>query len=132
MSGGSKCLSTNLGFAGCNSRAVIEYMKVHCTAYMFTNAVNPVNPKFVERHLDPPDIKITFDKSVKPNYSQHPLPVGPIHPKSCAESIIKNAVYFLHIFYSPGMSHVSASILFLRNFNLHLFFFVVIFFNLFK
>jgi hypothetical protein len=40
--GGSKCLSTNLGWVGCTNRAVIEYMKVHCTAYMFTNAVNPV------------------------------------------------------------------------------------------
>lgn len=42
MGGGSKCLSTNLGFIGCNSKSVIEYMKVHCTAYMFTNAVNPI------------------------------------------------------------------------------------------
>lgn len=42
MGGGSKCLSTNLGWVGCTNRAVIEYMKVHCTAYMFTNAVNPV------------------------------------------------------------------------------------------
>lgn len=42
MGGGSKCLSTNLGWVGCNNRAVIEYMKVHCTAFMFTNAVNPV------------------------------------------------------------------------------------------
>jgi glycine C-acetyltransferase len=42
VSSGSKCLSTNLGFVGCNSRAVIEYLKIHCTAYMFTNAVNPI------------------------------------------------------------------------------------------
>lgn len=42
MGGGSKCLSTNLGWVGCTNRAVIEYMKVHCTAFMFTNAVNPV------------------------------------------------------------------------------------------
>jgi glycine C-acetyltransferase len=42
MAGGSKCLSTNLGFIGCNDENVIEYMKTHCTAYMFTNAVNPI------------------------------------------------------------------------------------------
>lgn len=42
MAGGSKCLSTNLGFIGCNNRGVIEYLKIHCTAYMFTNAVNPI------------------------------------------------------------------------------------------
>jgi len=42
MAGGSKCLSTNLGFVGCNNRGVMEYLKVHCTAYMFTNAVNPI------------------------------------------------------------------------------------------
>ena len=42
MAGGSKCLSTNIGWVGCNQRSVVEYMKVHCTAYMFTNAVNPV------------------------------------------------------------------------------------------
>lgn len=42
MGGGSKCLSTNLGFVGCNNRGVIEYLKIHCTAYMFTNAVNPI------------------------------------------------------------------------------------------
>lgn len=41
-SSGSKCLSTNLGFVGCNNRAVIEYLKIHCTAYMFTNAINPI------------------------------------------------------------------------------------------
>ena len=42
MAGGSKCLSTNLGWIGCTNRHVIEYLKIHCTAYMFTNAVNPV------------------------------------------------------------------------------------------
>jgi glycine C-acetyltransferase len=42
MGGGSKCLSTNLGWVGCTNKAVVEFMKVHCTAYMFTNAVNPV------------------------------------------------------------------------------------------
>lgn len=42
MAGGSKCLSTNLGFIGCQNKDVIEYLKVHCTAYMFTNAVNPI------------------------------------------------------------------------------------------
>jgi glycine C-acetyltransferase len=42
MGGGSKCLSTNLGFIGCNNKSVIEYLRIHCTAYMFTNAVNPI------------------------------------------------------------------------------------------
>ena len=42
MGGGSKCLSTNLGWVGCNDKNVIEYMKVHCTSYMFTNAINPI------------------------------------------------------------------------------------------
>ena len=39
---GSKCLSTNIGFVGCNSPKVIEYLKYYSTAYMFTNAINPV------------------------------------------------------------------------------------------
>ena len=42
MGGGSKCLSTNLGFIGCNNGDVIEFLKIHCTAYMFTNAINPI------------------------------------------------------------------------------------------
>jgi glycine C-acetyltransferase len=42
MGGGSKCLSTNLGFVGCNNRNVIEFMKSHSTAFIFTNAVNPI------------------------------------------------------------------------------------------
>lgn len=39
---GSKCLSTNIGFVGCNDPRVIEYLKYYSTAYMFTNAINPV------------------------------------------------------------------------------------------
>lgn len=38
---GSKTLSTNIGFVGC-SYDVIEYLKIYSTAYMFTNAINPV------------------------------------------------------------------------------------------
>ena len=39
---GSKCLSTNIGFVACNETNVIEYLKYFSTAYMFTNAINPV------------------------------------------------------------------------------------------
>jgi glycine C-acetyltransferase len=39
---GSKCLSTNIGFVGCNNPNVIEYLKYYSSAYMFTNAINPV------------------------------------------------------------------------------------------
>ncbi len=39
---GSKCLSTNIGFVGCDDPNVIEYLKYYSTAYMFTNAINPV------------------------------------------------------------------------------------------
>jgi glycine C-acetyltransferase len=39
---GSKCLSTNIGFVGCQNPDVIEYLKYYSTAYMFTNAINPV------------------------------------------------------------------------------------------
>jgi glycine C-acetyltransferase len=39
---GSKTLSTNIGFVGCNNEIVIEYLKYYSTAYMFTNAINPV------------------------------------------------------------------------------------------
>lgn len=42
MSGGSKCLSTNVGFVGCNNKSVIDYLKLHATSYMYTNAVNPI------------------------------------------------------------------------------------------
>lgn len=42
MSGGSKCLSTNLGWVACNNECVTEFLKVSSSAYMFTNAVNPV------------------------------------------------------------------------------------------
>jgi glycine C-acetyltransferase len=39
---GSKTLSTNIGFAACEDPRVIEYLKIFSTAYMFTNAINPV------------------------------------------------------------------------------------------
>lgn len=39
---GSKSLSTNIGFVGCDDPNVIEYLKYFSTAYMFTNAINPV------------------------------------------------------------------------------------------
>lgn len=39
---GSKSLSTNVGFVGCDDPDVIEYFKYFSTAYMFTNAINPV------------------------------------------------------------------------------------------
>ncbi len=39
---GSKCLSTNIGFVGCDYSNVLEYFKYFSTAYMFTNAINPV------------------------------------------------------------------------------------------
>ena len=39
---GSKCLSTNIGFVGCNAPKVVEYLKYFSTSYMFTNAINPV------------------------------------------------------------------------------------------
>ncbi|CAK56862.1 unnamed protein product (macronuclear) [Paramecium tetraurelia] len=42
MSGGSKCLSTNVGWVACNSFEVIDYLKFFSSAYMFTNSVNPV------------------------------------------------------------------------------------------
>jgi glycine C-acetyltransferase len=39
---GSKTLSTNIGFIGCDDPNVIEYLKIYSTAYMFTNAINPI------------------------------------------------------------------------------------------
>lgn len=39
---GSKCLSTNIGFIACTDNYVIEYCKYYSSAYMFTNAINPV------------------------------------------------------------------------------------------
>jgi len=41
MSGGSKCLSTNIGFAACDNESVIEYLRVMSSTYLFTNAINP-------------------------------------------------------------------------------------------
>jgi len=42
MSGGSKCLSTNMGWAACNNKDVIDYLKFFSSAYMFTNSINPI------------------------------------------------------------------------------------------
>jgi len=39
---GSKTLSINFGFVGVTDKLVIEYLKYYSTAYMFTNAINPV------------------------------------------------------------------------------------------
>lgn len=39
---GSKCLSTNIGFVGCDNTDILELMKYFSTTYMFTNAINPV------------------------------------------------------------------------------------------
>ena len=38
----SKTLSINFGFVACTDASVPEYMKYFSTAYMFTNAINPV------------------------------------------------------------------------------------------
>ena len=42
MGSGSKSLSTNVGFVGCNDPKVIEYLKYCSSSYMYTNAINPV------------------------------------------------------------------------------------------
>ena len=39
---GSKCLSTNIGFAACENPKVIEYLKVASSSYMYTNALTPI------------------------------------------------------------------------------------------
>lgn len=39
---GSKTCSINFGFIGCTHPGVPEYMKYYSAAYMFTNAINPV------------------------------------------------------------------------------------------
>lgn len=39
---GSKTLSINFGFVGITDRLIPEYLKYYSTAYMFTNAINPV------------------------------------------------------------------------------------------
>lgn len=42
MGTGSKTLSTNIGFVACDDPKIIEYLKIFSSAYMFTNAINPV------------------------------------------------------------------------------------------
>ncbi len=42
MAGGSKALSTNLGWVGCEDKRVIESLKLFSSTYMFTNAINPI------------------------------------------------------------------------------------------
>jgi len=39
---GSKTLSINFGFVGVAHPIVTDYLKYYSTAYMFTNAINPV------------------------------------------------------------------------------------------
>jgi glycine C-acetyltransferase len=39
---GSKTSSINYGFIGCTNQVVPDYMKYFSVAYMFTNAINPV------------------------------------------------------------------------------------------
>ena len=39
---GSKTLSINFGFVGCVHNYILEYQKYFSAAYMFTNAINPV------------------------------------------------------------------------------------------
>jgi glycine C-acetyltransferase len=41
MGSGSKTLSTNIGFAGCNDERVIEYLRYFSPPYMFSNVVAP-------------------------------------------------------------------------------------------
>ena len=45
MAGGSKALSTNLGWVGCDDLGVIENLKAFSSSYMFTNAINPIQGK---------------------------------------------------------------------------------------
>lgn len=72
-------------------------------------SLQPTKPIFVLRHLLPVPINSTFDKSVNFWIYQHPLPVSPIHPKSCAQSISRKALYFLHTFWASTKSVVSES-----------------------
>jgi glycine C-acetyltransferase len=39
---GSKCLSTNIGFAACENPKVIEYLKAESSTYKYTNALTPI------------------------------------------------------------------------------------------
>ena len=39
---GSKCLSTNIGFAACDDPKVIEYLKIESSTYKYTNALTPI------------------------------------------------------------------------------------------
>jgi len=41
MGSGSKTLSTNIGFVGCNDERVIEYLRYFSPPYMFSNVVAP-------------------------------------------------------------------------------------------
>lgn len=39
---GSKSMSTNIGFVGCDNLDVIEYLKIFSPTYMFVNSVSPI------------------------------------------------------------------------------------------
>ncbi len=64
----------------------------------------------VLKHLLPVPSKSTFDKSVNPWTSHIPLPFYPMWPKSWAQSINKNALFYLHIFWYALRSGESESI----------------------
>lgn len=49
----------------------------------------PTKPMLVERVLLPVPMRITLLRSLRPWSYQVPLPVGPMQPKSCAQSINK-------------------------------------------
>ena len=72
--------------------------------------MQPTNPILVLKHLLPVPIRITFDKSYSFWISQHPFPFSPMHPKSCAQSINKKALYYLHTLWVKFRSAVSESI----------------------
>lgn len=71
---------------------------------MTSKELHATHPTFVDKHFEPPDIKITLEKSDNPCISKTPLPVFPIQPKSCAQSINKNASCFKVNFYNATRS----------------------------
>ena len=71
--------------------------------------MQPTNPIFVLRHLLPVPIRITLERSSSFWIYQHPLPFSPMHPKSWAQSINKNALYSLQTFWVSTRLAVSES-----------------------
>ena len=65
---------------------------------------------FVLKHLLPVPTKRTFDKSFKPWTYHTPLPFSPMWPKSCAQSINKNALFYLQTLWYAIKSGESESI----------------------